>query len=344
MKKSSFKITLGLAVASMALGLASCGGKTLTATAYAVNSSSRSENAVIVDGKTWTANAYTDGDGIFKVSVEVNKGVVTNATYEEYFSYSRWARVSPAEAIAHPNDVIMVPNVYTMDPATSSSPLIPGELFYAKHIKIGDYMFTGTLRDAEEDSALIQRGMFINYHWDDMASKTSEENSSTYPYDLDDYLVVTETTTYKLGARAQWYFEALEKGQVTLYGDKDGKADTSRTYPLSLPTSGVAKTKSTDYTAWKSGCDALMTYLKGHKLSFVYSVDGGSYKTIRVEDGTYRYNPLLTLNTTTDYAKADETGWEDTGVRRNAFTSDALRVYMTSATAAFGSVEYESYR
>lgn len=339
MKSKTLRMLSLAGLSAMAMGLTSCGGKTLTATAYQVDPGFTANLAGYdeeTDETTFEAKKYTDGDFIFRSNLTVEKGVITKSVSTEAYTYARWARVSAEVAAANANDVLAVENVY-VDATTV------GTLYYAKHIRIGDYNFTGTVRKVKGNISYMRRGQYISYRWDGMDQYPEVEKSVTYPLDLDDYLAVVDPGKYQLGERLDWYFTALESGNFGLYGDKEGAIDLQKTYAPNLPSSGILRNNDAAQEAWSKSLAALDAYLAGKKISFLPSyLNEETHKQvvpIKGNSGTWNYNPRLRDK---DFSAE---GWEPiTGCLVSAVSQDSMVKYFTAINNAFGSIEYESYK
>ena len=336
MKSKTLRLLSLAGLSALALGLTSCGGKTLTAVAYQLDRGIQA-NEVDTDENSYRAKSYTAGDYVFRSQVVVNRGTIAEVHFQEAYTYATWARVSAEAALANPADVIAVPEVYV--DANNK-----GTLYYAKHIAIGDYFFTGMLRKVETDAQLFSRGMYIEYRWDRIATDhPNVKDSSLLPYDLDDYLAVAGSDTYKLGVRLRWYYEALESNQVKLYGEKDGAVDTTKTYPLNLPDNSYLRSADPNSEAWNSATAALSRYFVGKKLSFSPSytneADHDTYSPLRAKDGLWQYHPLMSKG---DFS---EEGWETIeGCGSTVINRTSIFAYFSAVNNAFGSVEYQSYK
>jgi hypothetical protein len=283
----------------------------------------------------WTDLGTHYGNYVFRTTTSLSQGTITKATLEETYLPAVWARVNPSEFSTSSIETLEVKDAYLWDGTQ-------GTVTFAKHIKVGDYSFTGTLRDetVDDDTPYLLRGDYVRYRYDGL-KETDTESTLT---DLNRYLAEQDTGVYKLGGHCGWYFEAVEKGSIHAYGSKTGSTALDVDYTLGFPDGKKLREESTYFTGWASAKTALCTYLQGKKLNYAYSTtdqDGNIYKSLKLADDkkTFMYNA--------GYANGvySDDNWETlTGVTTDGMNLDTVKALFTGFNVAFASVEYSSLR
>lgn len=148
------------------------------------------------DDKDINASEYvkayriTYNDFVGFVELKTNNSLITYIRIDEAFMPDVWAKETEKDALT---DVVM---------KDEENKYLEGELGYAKYIKIGDKVFTGTLYTEEE---LIK----------------NESKKQKIKYSAPG---ITDLYTYlKTETNAKWYVECLQKGEAYVCS-KDGKA------------------------------------------------------------------------------------------------------------------------
>jgi len=316
MKKQNLCKTLLLGLLALPL-LSGCSQGTATGTCY------------------WTNTGSDFGNYVFSAQVVLNKGTVTSATISETYLPAMWARINVDEFSDSSIEYLTVDDGTLLDGTQ-------GKINFAKHIKVGDYTFTGTLRDSanDDDVPYINHGDYVCYRND---SIDASDTASAWT-DLNRYLAQQDSGTYKLGGNCGWYFSCVQNKQIHAYGSKKGSSTRDVDYTLTFPENKMFREEATTtWTDWLSSEKALCTYLNGKKINYVYSTtdtNGDIHKCIKVsteDKKTYLYNP--------GYANGvfSDDNWETiTGCVKAGMSLDAIKAYFTAFNVAFASVEYSS--
>lgn len=281
----------------------------------------------------WIDYGTRFGDYVFGTTVSLSSGVITSANLKATYLPAVWARVNPNEKSDAEIETIKVDGAYLFDGTL-------GTVYFAKHIQVGTYSFTGTLREELGDSDSAERGDYVCYRDDSLLASDVD----SYTTDLTRYLNVQDTGTYKLGGHCQWYFDCVENGQIHALGRAKNATSSNYDvdYTLGFPEGKILMGEASVSTAWKSAADALCTYLTGKKLNYVANVtspSGDQLSTLKVgsDKTTFIYNP--------GYAQGvfDDAGWESiTGCTTAGFSLSACKAYFKAFNQAFASVEYAS--
>src|SRR5574344_75831 len=281
----------------------------------------------------WTDYGSAYGNYVFSAQVNVTTGSITSATLSETYLPAMWARIKVDEFTDSTIEYLTVDEATLLDGTE-------GKVNFAKHIKVGDYSFTGTLRDEtnDEDVPYINRGDYVCYRND---SLDASDTASVWT-DLNRYLAQQDSGTYKLGGNCGWYYKCVQNKQIHALGSKTGSSALDVDYTLTFPEDKMFREEAT--TTWKdwiASKDALCAYLKEKKLNYVYSTtdtDGNIHKCLKVSPDdklTYVYNP--------GYANGvySDDNWElITGCVKTGMSLDGIKAFFTAFNVAFASVEY----
>jgi hypothetical protein len=312
---------------------------------------------VLVSGcsSTQTADCYSldkgtlYGDYILHANMTLSQGDITACSLEETYSPCVWARVDPNEKSDSTIETLEVDDAYLFDGTQ-------GKVYFAKYIQIGDFTLTGSLRseDDDYDAPLLGRGEYVKYTIDSIS------DGSTTPNDLYKYLAVSDTDTYKLGSRYNWYFNAVKDGNIHAWGQAKTSEESSEAsedassseepslvrdvdYTLAFPGDSTTRNGYSVNADWVSSVNGFLSFLVEIKqLNYVYkSTDSNNndYKCLKVDtsDKTYLYNP--------DYAQGifSDDNWERIeGCYSTAVALDSLKVYFDAMNRCYASEEYES--
>ena len=139
-------------------------------------------------GSTQTGFAYAlemgmSGLGNYMVKAEttLTQGSIVSNTLTEVYSACLWARVDPLEATANNVHFLMVPDVQLLDGTV-------GPLSFARHIRIGEYFFTGSVRNAAEDAAEWAAGEYVQCCYDALLSYDQDTRDAENLPDLNTHI------------------------------------------------------------------------------------------------------------------------------------------------------------
>ena len=314
MKVKNLAVLL-LACGMTLTGLTSCGA-TLDNSAYGVQKG---------DGL---------GDSITKIHMTETKGYIDSISIMETYTPRTWANIDPDELDGFQIDTID----FTGDDAQGNSI----EYHLAKHIKIGDLTFTGSLRVNNDDNALfIKQGEVIKYSYD------NPDDSDDTRLDLNKYLSISDAEAYKLGSRAGWYFEAVAKDEISVLGyDKEDEEKTLKAcdYTLGFPEGEKFINDCQAEAGWASSVNALCDYLAGKQLDFKMTAtdeDFNDYTTIKAIDGTWYYSPSLAHD---DFSDPENSYEKIEGCSSEELPLRSFLNIMKLANILFASMEYDSVK
>jgi hypothetical protein len=305
--------------------------------------------------KTVSTDAYGLDSGadnisyVFKENVVDFNGSIQQASLEEVFLTGAWARVDEATATAKDTDVETLKMIGAVDIDGTET-----TLYYAKHIQIGDQIWTGALR-GDEDQGYYRPGENVVYTLD---STTSEEADTT---DLMRYLANTDAgVTYKLGERYQWYYQAVINDKVKiLRTDTSTKNDdkyvgfdytykTDKITPT-FPNQEKLRSKQTSESTWVSNVKAFNDYLATtrKKLNFVDRVADESlnkYYTVQLINDVWNYNPAFADNYSFPTDLKTDPNWEVITGCTATLKLVSIVAFFKGANYAFAKGEYPSVR
>lgn len=289
-------------------------------------------------GKTIESKAYGlqngsgHGDYVTRIDMSETKGYIDSISIQETYTPCTWANIDPNELSEYNIDTIQYEGIDFEGNAKT--------YFFAEHIKIGDSTFTGSLRPSTDDNAaFIKRGEVIKYSCDNPVDTDDAR------LDLNKYLMISDSDTYKLGSRPGWYFEAVANDEIGVYGYAKDDADKTLSlcdYTLGFLDNEKFVNDASMYSGWNSSTEALCDYLVGKRLDFKRTVtddDYNEYTTIKILDGTWHYSPTL--------AHGDFTDPDNSYEKIENCLAEDLPFYnfyniMTLANKLFASMEYES--
>lgn len=313
-------------------------------------------------GSTQTGFAYaletgTSGIGNYMVRAEttLTQGSIVANDLMEVYSACLWARVDPAEATANDVYTLAVPDVQLLDGTT-------GTLYFARHIRIGEYFFTGSVRNAAEDAAEWASGEYVQYCYDALLSYDQATRDAETLSDLNTYIGPTnkDPGTYDCGiSYRKWYFDDVLGGNIAILSGGDAAPISSSSassseagtvledsamkpfFPEDLPNRYECSTSA----ALKNATENFSTWLVGKKLNFKYSilVNNKTYKCIKANPATktWMYNPNY-INGDYDDSEGDWISID--GVTSLEIGLQPLKVLFETVNYAFASVEYKSLK
>lgn len=188
-------------VALMSIGLVSCGTTTTTLVAATTTSTSAATSTAISTAtstaavnKNGVAYGVIDGNCVAKVAVVVAPDKkVTSVSINETFMMASWADINALEVDNQ------IPTVFTMSTTAWGTTTTHN---YAKYIKVGDEVFTGTKR--ADGDAIINDGEPIIY-------------SSASITDLFTYVSASS-------ANAGWYWDQIFNNTFSVVSNAAGAA------------------------------------------------------------------------------------------------------------------------
>jgi len=314
-------------------------------------------------GSTQTGFAYaletgTSGIGNYMVRAEttLTQGSIVLNTLTEVYSACLWARVNPSEATENSVHTVEVPDVQLLDGTT-------GTLSFARHIRIGEYFFTGNVRNPAEDAAEWAAGEYIQYCYDPLLSYDQATRDAETLSDLNTYIGPTnkDPGTYDCGiSYRKWYFDDVLGGNIAILSGGDATPISSSSsaasveegpaladsamkpfFPEDLPNRYECSTNS----ALKNATTSFSTWLVGRKLNFKYSVlsNNKTYKCLKANPTTktWMYNPNY-INEDFDDSEGDWIAID--GVTNLEIGLQPLKVLFETVNYAFASVEYMSLK
>lgn len=343
MKKSYLLLALGLGVAT--LGLSGCSNPVAEAEgAYVVSDAAVFENNAAGDAPKF--NSFSYGLRYIDVDMTVTSGKISAVSLREAFSPMAWARLG-TEAKKDANysslgdDVLAIENM-----PTTSSDFVSGAtqeetatIYFAKHIRVGEYVFEGSLRSTVNDSSnpnysYCTAGSMIQWC---MAGGDPNGASTNVPNDLDVYLAPANDSSsdYKLGPRAKWYIDCLENDDAKILASYTSSTSYTEVTP-NYPDGKKFRNEVSSESSFAASVDALEEFLVGKGLSF--STTAGANSLSNTVDSSYwAYNQTYGSKN-----PVEDDFTVMTGVRLADFTNAQLVSYFTIAHIAFASVEFNT--
>lgn len=335
MKKSYLLLALGLGVAT--LGLSGCSNHTADVrTGTGVYQTYVYSNT---DDNGPVFNKFSYGMRYVDIEMRVVSGEVTDVSFSETLSPMAWARLGTKEDFdakysALGDDVIILEDMY-VDATTKA------DVYFAKHIKIGDYIFEGSVRTdvlGGNDTASYRYATYGELiKWADATGNVTSLTS-----DLNSYLDLQDNDSdYDLGKNALWYIDAVENDQVAIvYPDGDGYTEVDPNYPEGKKHYEELSGKET----FNQGLEQLYGLIVGGPFTFVETVQIGvdNYRTFdeTVDSSaplSWAYNGNLSAS---NYGPNSYTILEN--VLYDDFEYDELVDCFEAANIAFASVEFQT--
>ena len=245
MKKCKLFLTLGLFLAL--LNIAGCN-----------MGNNMEDDKNIIKDEYVKAYKITYSDFVGFVELKTNNGLITYIRIDEAFMPDIWAKETEKNALT---DVVM---------KDEENKYLEGELGFARYIKIGDKVFTGTLYTAEELEKHESKKQKIKY-------------SAPGITDLYTYL--------KNEDAAKWYVECLQKGDAYV-STKDGKrVENAKANMMKSYFKSSSLYWTTGETGWAKNIQYLCNAVVGTKAN----------ETITMEDGFVKIGDVVTSATMVAY-------------------------------------------
>lgn len=352
-KKHFKRLGLALSAALLCSGLTSCGGN-IDGTCYFFDNGDSYADGVSYSG-------IRMGDFIGQITTTLQSGTIVSASLKETYSPCVWARVDKTAAEAAGVETVDIEDIYAIDGSKST-------VSFAKHIKIDDWSFTGSIRDVLDTDAgndtLFYRGETIVYTYD----KWDKNDDKSGLNDLHRFLNISDSDLYKLGTNLKWYFDAIESDNFSILKtttaateDVAGVYDKSTMDPY-FPEGKKYRGECSTYSKWNSAMSGLTDWLKDKKMNFQFTVkdeDDNNYRSLKAISNVWNYNPEYINGVFDDANYLPITGCNrlltgsdgsfvsvensDGGYTQIYLVSDnSIISLFTAINRAFASVEYES--
>lgn len=314
-------------------------------------------------GSTQTGFAYaietgTSGIGNYMVRAEttLTQGSIVANALTEVYSACLWARVDQTEALEKDVQTLSVPDVALLDGTN-------GTLYFARHIRIGEYFFTGSVRNPAEDSAEWASGEYIQYCYDALLSYSQATRDAETLSDLNTYIGPTnkDPGTYDCGlSYRKWYFDDVLGGDIAILSGGDAAPISSSASVPSSETLAALKDSTvkpffleglanryqcSTASALQNAVTNFSAWLVGRKLNFKYSIleNNKTHKSLKANPSTkaWMYNPNYING---DYDDSEGDWITIDGVTTDEIGLQPLKVLFETVNYSFASVEYVSLK
>lgn len=314
-------------------------------------SSTQTSNAYGLD----TYSNYGLCDFVYHERLVLSKGNVIEMTLDETYSPAMWARVNPDEIQGATIETISVNDVKLPEGGT-------GTVTYAKHIKIGNYTLTGTLRDPDAEDTYYARGEPVAYNFDSSAFKVKDLVAF-----LDNG---ADVSTYRLGTNSDWYYNAVMDGEIYCLGttaaaggSSSSAGDSSSAITSTSGSEEISSAPSATYdamytpyfpsgeklftaipgnailkAAFKTLCDFFVGLKQFDYVTSESDSDKNKHLSLKIDSGTGHYF----FNTGYAHKIFSDDNWVDTGVSTTDITFMTMDLLFTSASYAYAYQEYNS--